>query len=523
VASSGIFRRPSFNIKTIVVLLLMAVATGIYVIFFSHAAPNGPTANLWVVPSGSGTCSPAHPAVDYSTALSSNSVCSLAQNAQVFQLAASRADSSQADIIRVKPGSYGSQTVTETKSSPGISIIGEDKPTTTLSSLGIGLSKNDITGAIGGKNGAWIKFQDIKITGTVGFEDVGGGFPHDINLQNVDAVGGGFWDGGKNITWKGGRIGPGWWACNPSGTSNCHGDGWVVLQGSPDPLDNITFDGLTFDSIKIDPTCLLPIHPGNDPCHVEVIRLDDGASNITIKNSIFTNNIPNTAQIFTGSRGGLSSVNGLVLENNFFGDATNAGLTAGSGCRNLKIRYNTWKSTMNLGGCTSASTSVIVTGNLGNGSCSPGGGTITYSNNVWGNVGACGNSDLGNQTITYASDGIHLTSSSINAIDKGGTSCSATTPSDIDGDTRPQGLACDAGADEFTTGGSNPPPPPPPPTCNRAADVNCDGSVNILDVTVVLSNFGKPVAQSSDPRADTSGNGSVDIPDLTVVLSAFGT
>jgi parallel beta-helix repeat protein len=69
------------------------------------------------------------------------------------------------------------------------------------------------------------------------------------------------------------------------------------------------------------------------------------------------------------------------------------------------------------------------------------------------------------------------------------------------------------------TGGSN---PPPPPTCTRAADINCDGSVNIQDVTVVLSNFGKPVAQASDPRADTSGNGTVDIPDMTVVLSAFG-
>jgi hypothetical protein len=64
--------------------------------------------------------------------------------------------------------------------------------------------------------------------------------------------------------------------------------------------------------------------------------------------------------------------------------------------------------------------------------------------------------------------------------------------------------------------------PPPPPTCTRAADINCDGSVNIQDVTVVLSNFGKPVAQASDPRADTSGNGTVDIPDMTVVLSAFG-
>jgi hypothetical protein len=63
---------------------------------------------------------------------------------------------------------------------------------------------------------------------------------------------------------------------------------------------------------------------------------------------------------------------------------------------------------------------------------------------------------------------------------------------------------------------------PPPPTCTRVADINCDGSVNIQDVTVVLSNFGKPIAQSSDPRADTSGNGTVDIPDMTVVLSAFG-
>ena len=50
-------------------------------------------------------------------------------------------------------------------------------------------------------------------------------------------------------------------------------------------------------------------------------------------------------------------------------------------------------------------------------------------------------------------------------------------------------------------------------------DVNKDGVVNIIDLTLVASNFGK----SGENSADVNGDGVVNIIDLTLVAGAFGT
>ena len=52
-----------------------------------------------------------------------------------------------------------------------------------------------------------------------------------------------------------------------------------------------------------------------------------------------------------------------------------------------------------------------------------------------------------------------------------------------------------------------------------AADINNDGVVNIIDLTLVASNFGK----SGQNSADVNGDGVVNIIDLTLVAGAFGT
>ena len=51
------------------------------------------------------------------------------------------------------------------------------------------------------------------------------------------------------------------------------------------------------------------------------------------------------------------------------------------------------------------------------------------------------------------------------------------------------------------------------------ADVNSDGIVNIVDLTLVASNFGK----TGQTAADVNGDGVVNIVDLTLVAGAFGT
>ncbi len=53
-----------------------------------------------------------------------------------------------------------------------------------------------------------------------------------------------------------------------------------------------------------------------------------------------------------------------------------------------------------------------------------------------------------------------------------------------------------------------------------AADVNQDGTVNILDLTQVAKNFG--ISPIDNPRADVNGDGSVNILDLVLVAQYFG-
>ena len=60
--------------------------------------------------------------------------------------------------------------------------------------------------------------------------------------------------------------------------------------------------------------------------------------------------------------------------------------------------------------------------------------------------------------------------------------------------------------------------PTPVESKQIAADVNKDGIVNIIDLTLVASNFGK-TGQNS---ADVNGDGVVNIIDLTLVAGAFG-
>ena len=55
----------------------------------------------------------------------------------------------------------------------------------------------------------------------------------------------------------------------------------------------------------------------------------------------------------------------------------------------------------------------------------------------------------------------------------------------------------------------------------ESGDANLDGRVDINDLTIVLSNFGKTTGMSWE-TGDFNGDGTVDINDLTIVLASFG-
>ena len=57
---------------------------------------------------------------------------------------------------------------------------------------------------------------------------------------------------------------------------------------------------------------------------------------------------------------------------------------------------------------------------------------------------------------------------------------------------------------------------------NIDGDVNGDGVVNILDLTLVAAYFGKTVDPTQVPNPDANGDGIVNIMDLVLVANAMG-
>ena len=56
----------------------------------------------------------------------------------------------------------------------------------------------------------------------------------------------------------------------------------------------------------------------------------------------------------------------------------------------------------------------------------------------------------------------------------------------------------------------------------RAADVNADGVINILDLVLIASHFGETPTEDQTPNPDVNGDGNVNILDLVLVASHLG-
>lgn len=55
--------------------------------------------------------------------------------------------------------------------------------------------------------------------------------------------------------------------------------------------------------------------------------------------------------------------------------------------------------------------------------------------------------------------------------------------------------------------------------CNRA-DINRDGVVNVTDLSILLSNYGRD--KHFNHKADINKDGRVDITDLSILLTNYG-
>jgi hypothetical protein len=366
------------------------------------------SANLWIDGSG-GSCTRQASAAGYSDATACGSI------------QAAVAACAPGDVIRMKAGSYGSQAVTANKTSPGCTVIAE--PATNIGQLTT--------------SGSWFEIQNINGTGW----DMNSTGAKYITCRNCNFSGnsGVNWaaEGWSNVSWIGGSLRN--FSC--SSCANAMAIFASTSVAGTSTASAALVDGVTFDNIR---------NTGGNGNHFEVIRIDGRVNGLTIRNSVFTNSETSTSILFFSTFRGTKPEN-IVLENNVFGAAGSAYFAInmnyqGSVCSNWTLRYNTFSTSDGMmAGGNCPYNNITWVGNLGpRGNCE---GTA-FRSNVWiGSAGSvCGSSDKA--VASAGTDGAYRLTAGSAAIDAGGTGCIAV---DRDGNARPAGGRCDAGAHEYAS------------------------------------------------------------------------
>jgi len=260
---------------------------------------------------------------------------------------------------------------------------------------------------------------------------------------------------------------------------------------------NVTIEGNSFHNITS--TDLANFH-------VDGMAVFGGANNVVRRNRYFGNMITN---IRVQNCCGNPAISNLTIEGNSFQAAVNGqggknanGIDIDSTVPGLKIRFNSFEQGTYIQNTAPSNSGAQYTGNLySHVSCLPG---VTYAYNVfvpWSDTqgqSGCSATDTKVASLGYALFPGLVAGAP--GIDRGGVSCSGL---DLDGNARPQGAACDAGAVEA---GSSPPPPP----------LSCTGSggtapldVRVLSQTTSTITLGwTPVLGAIGYRFVTSAAGS---------------
>jgi hypothetical protein len=396
---------------------------------------SGPAANLWVDRSG-GSCSRAGTPGEYRDGAACGSIVA-AWNA-----------CRPGDTIEIKAGTYGAQTISGDKASPGCEVKGEDGTTIgALVTSGDFFTLDNVVVDVGSqKNAGWkdtasnVSLSDVRFHGPF------------VSIEI---------SGASNIRWTGGELGV---AGQLGGPRVCGEDAEPVqIEDS----NHIVFDGIHFHPQDADPT---PNACSANGFHLEMMRLDGGTAFFTLSNSTFdSGDRSGTASIFITEPGGFTDPHDLTFENDFFGTNDSVGAidvhSNVNPCLNFTFAYNTFLQSAGAFQCESA-VNMRWIGNLG---ASYAGGSClgTYTDNVWQDSakGSCGTDKwvLGTRGQTDrlglgGPDGFHLQAGSpaINAGEKGGYCLSTLHGLDHDGQGRPRGVRCDAGADEYNVPGSGP-------------------------------------------------------------------
>ncbi|HET9721516.1 MAG TPA: choice-of-anchor Q domain-containing protein, partial [Candidatus Saccharimonadales bacterium] len=356
-----------------------------------------------------------------------------------------------------------------TDASGNITTTANDIISAVVADTDPGFTANQVSVTTAGNadgTGAVAAFPQTTLTGTLGvwFDVPGGTDCADVASNDViDGSNGDTFNiiGAKDITienstWGNYEIGQ---------------DSQVGYRTNCDPASDISIIGNTIENAYND----FASDPADaDPNHPDGIQVDSGFNGLVISGNHFKNLLEQ--QIFIRLSQGTANALNLKVENNFIGprlastqtwtmQLTNIGST--NTCSGAVIAFNTF-----VGDSEQATSPVLscpvspggvptqVIGNIMSVSpsaysCTSNQNTyqVVYDYNVYGSGVPCGTHDVvASQTyVNSANSDLHLTVGD-SAIDYVPTSISIGCPiTDIDGNTRPQGAACDAGADEYIT------------------------------------------------------------------------
>lgn len=503
----------SQKIILLAVVLMIFAFLGAYLLLNSKADV-GSTANIWVASNGNDSGSNC----TRSSAIANPDSTGLTL-CKTMSTALSKA--SAGDTIRLLAGDYPSQSISrtgltrDTDFTNNIKFIANDGPgSVTLAGLSIGSSS---AGSYGG-----VSFDGFHVTGGPAIQE-----STDVLLQNMEANNQTYISNSQYIKLYNYKVQPNGW---PATSSTPFSNGWgigIVQQGSGSVSapSNITLDKIIIRGVRA-------TQAADHPDGVFMWR-GGGVSSaaqwtgFAVRNSLFYNN-----ECINWRYNDANPVQ-IVFENNFFDSSVNG--ISGCGYYSISVasETGTYKNNTIRGGvqvkegdCAANCGAVrtwknnIILGGFSDQGCS------NLSNDVWNkNIvdgSRCSTNDISStaSAIKFAGgstypDALFLTSGSLVAIDAGDGSSGSYTPTDYLGTPRPQGTAPDIGAYEYQsgTGGGN--------TCSsKQGDANGDNSVNILDISAILSSYGQTNTTSC---TDVNNDKSINILDISLVLSKYGT
>jgi len=426
--------------------MLLALGLMTLALAVPQGASAATAANLWVDATG-GTCARQATASAYNDA----SACSSIQAA--FTAA------SGGDTVIVKSGAYTSSkiSVTSGSKSPAVNVQIEAGGTATVRD-----NEVDFKGLNGlvldGTAGAGGYGLDISVPGNM----LGINYGSSTLLQNFTIMGFKLHDNAPAAS------GQALWASHCSNVTVAYAEIYNIYRGDGAQISDSSglCSNLTFDHIFMHDFSAVSGTDHQDGFQVR------GGTNVTVKNSRITNLTNSGSQGWFVNPGDDLGGGNMQLINTVISNITGNAINYCS--KPAVMKYNTLAGGLNtstsIAGCGGNTTFV---GNLTNASCSQvqgyhtNKGTGTYGHNV--TTSSCGFASEGDSvTSNWAANFVGPLSGTAtsqnfalaagaSAIDKGTTA--DYPPDDFDGGSRYQGLAPDAGADEYGTPGLGTSPP----------------------------------------------------------------